>query len=146
LTQLLQGLQLSSSCSIVWYDVSNWWWADRRVEGLIEGLDTGHEHLQRQLAAIRLQQQLQAAAAAGDSSSASSTTSSSYPAAASSVVETASSGEGLEGPGEQGLSGSVAAGVEGSSGLAVWWRCWCQLADGAAEALTQVGVSIVVEN
>jgi hypothetical protein len=135
LTQLLQGLQLSSSCSVVWYDASNWWWADRRVEGLVEGLDTGHEHLQRQLAAMRLQQLL-AAAVASDSSTAS--TSSSYLAAASSVVD--SSGEGLVGLRGQGFSGSAAAEVEGSNGLAVWWRCWCQLADGAAEALTQVGI------
>jgi hypothetical protein len=105
------------------------------VEGLVEGVDTGHEHLQRQLAALRLQQLLAAAAAAGDSSTAS--TNSSYLAAAGSVVDGSSEGSG--GIGEQGFSGSAAAGVEGSSGLAVWWRCWCQLADGAAEALTQVG-------
>jgi hypothetical protein len=136
--QLLGGLQLSSSCSIVWFNASNWWWADRRVEGLIEGLETGHEHLQRQLAAMRLQQLL-AAAVAGESSSASGASSSSGAATAAVLVDgcaaAAEHGEGLEGPG---FSRNPAVGVQGSSGVAVWWRCWCQLADGAAEALTQV--------
>ncbi|WIA41126.1 hypothetical protein OEZ86_004752 [Tetradesmus obliquus] len=44
------------------------------------------------------------------------------------------------------LSAGSGGGVQGSSGIAVWWRCWCQLADGAAEALTQAIASLLPDD
>lgn len=95
----------------VWYDAADvWWWADRRVEVQLAGLESGLEHLLRQQAALQRQELLQRAASAA-------------------AVNAAVSGGGRC---------HAPLGADGDDDSGNWWKCWQQLADGVADVLANV--------
>jgi hypothetical protein len=126
----------SSGAGMVWYAAADeWWGADQQLEAQLAGLEAGLDTLRRQLATQQLQQLL-AAACAADAST------------ASAVGPAASTAEHALSPNEAaGIlvgyepDGSVKEGAappaEGSSD-AGWWKCWCRLADDAADHLCNV--------
>lgn len=138
----------SGAASTVWYAAAEVWWAgDQQLEAQLVGLETGLETLQRQLADQQLQQVLRAAAAA--SAAGASTAASSAASIADDVLPPVVAAAILVGWESDGTvkQDAVPAGLAEEGADTGWWKCWCRLADEAAEHLCNVshfGLTCVV--
>lgn len=138
----------SGAASTVWYAAAEVWWAgDQQLEAQLAGLETGLETLQRQLADQQLQQVLRAAAAASTASA--STAASSAASVADDVLPPVVAAAILVGWEPDGTvkQDAVPAGLVEEGADTGWWKCWCRLADEAAEYLCNVshfGLTCVV--
>lgn len=130
----------STGADTVWYTAAEvWWGGDHQLEAQLAGLEAGLDTLRRQLAAER-QQQLVAAADVADARC-SSTTAGPTLAAAEPEAAAASAAAATGGDAAGGAAGEAAGGMPAGC-VAVadagWWKCWCRLADEAAEHLCNV--------
>jgi hypothetical protein len=130
----------STGADTVWYTAAEvWWGGDHQLEAQLAGLEAGLDTLRRQLAAEQLRQ-LFAAAAAADARC-SSTAAGPTLAAAEPEAAAASAAAATEGDAAGGAAGEAAGGMPAGR-VAVadagWWKCWCRLADEAAEHFCNV--------
>jgi hypothetical protein len=125
------GFEHSAGNNMVWYSSSCWWWIDCRLEDHMRWLVTGQEHLQRKLAAAQLQQLFLASPEPLTDVINGVEEASTSPSGSSSSSST-------EGASRRAQPGGGSCVAYGSGGSRLWWQCWCELADAAAEALCQV--------
>lgn len=129
----------SSGAGVVWYAAADGWWgANQQLEAQLAGLETGLDTLRRQLATQQLQQLLAAACAADASTASAAGLAASTAEHALSPKEAAGILVGYEPDGS--VREGAAPPAEGSSD-AGWWKCWCRLADDAADHLCNVSNS-----
>lgn len=131
------GDSSTGGADTVWYTAADVWWsADQQLESQLAGLEDGLSVLKRRLAAQQVQHLLRAVQAEADSTGSTGGPAVSLADQPLSSPQAAAILVGWEADGTVKEGSLPAVDDSGDTG---WWKCWCRLADDAADYLCNVG-------